>query len=339
MAFAHKVIPFVLAFRFGSASFEQDVIAPVSFERRLSSVKGMFDNFGASGGRRLQAVLSDDCKTKCPGMDKAGPVFMAAYVEFMGSKDAEMTKVANLMDKMCPHAEQLKCSAETAECQDSGKVPATKTEDQKGMECMCACPTMVKMVRHMGGGAMDKMYDVACQTEGSTEKLKYVECLNKNKDVCFKTKLDWTEQGKTSDRENELNCISLKKGCNKKMESMATCKGFTKWMTDGCDPKLKGSPTDAEKDACCPLFNDIGECLTKECVTIAWAVEMENKEFEKGSKKLMTNCAGKASAAPTMEEITAVHTPPEPQDTACGWVASAGWALLVGLVSSLVSFA
>lgn len=332
MVFVHSVPFFLLAFSSVRANFEYDVLAPVDFRRRLASVKGIVDQFGTSSGRRLQAMLSEDCVAKCPSGKESGPAILKAYTDSTTSKETnEAKKGVIMMKEMCKHVKFIKCSNQNIECQDDkSKDVGTVDDDTKSLYCLCSCPVMMEMAEASAEGGESAGIDKVCASPKD-----FLGCLDTNIDVCKKTKLDMTDEGKMSNRALELECESHTTGCSKKTEKMGECKGYADFVKNGCDAKLKkAAASQADKDLCCPLFDAIGGCLTKNCVTILWAIEQEKGEFATNSGMMATSCAGLAANMPSSEEINAKQEDRAPA-VASSRVPTFGWVLFAGLMSAL----
>jgi hypothetical protein len=226
--------------------------------------------------RRLQAIMSTECKAACPGVEDMVKAMMKAQTgeRRLGEGDEEADP--KMMKLNCEHLDALKCSATTKACQD--KEPTE--EDAKGMEgldCMCACPKLATI-----GEGMSKI----CEDEAGT-----VGCVASTS-AC-------AEIAKTmNEKEVGLMCEYASKGCQETMEDFMTCAGeddMKVWSEKKCDEDWATTDT----ATCCPIAKKLLTCITKDCNTIQMAIQkMKADEGSAEDKKEVEKSAEARKACP-----------------------------------------
>eukprot|EP00746_Dinoflagellata_sp_MGD_P153509 gnl/MRDRNA2_/MRDRNA2_84283_c0_seq1.p1 gnl/MRDRNA2_/MRDRNA2_84283_c0~~gnl/MRDRNA2_/MRDRNA2_84283_c0_seq1.p1 ORF type:complete len:209 (-),score=49.76 gnl/MRDRNA2_/MRDRNA2_84283_c0_seq1:279-905(-) len=88
------------------------------------ALRSLMQQITDSTGRRLQAaMMTDECKAKCPKvMD---------FLTAVGEAGDDMAKIT---EKACAHTDTLTCIMSNDDCKDEG------TASMEPIICMCACP-------------------------------------------------------------------------------------------------------------------------------------------------------------------------------------------------------
>jgi hypothetical protein len=234
--------------------------------------------------RRLQAIMSEECKAACPGTEAMLKAMMDLQKEAGGGTrrlDAHMN--AAQMKLYCDHMDALTCVAANKVCQEEG---ATQDADgQAKFECVCACPKIMDIEKDPSLVCNDKAGTVGCIS--STSK-------------CSAMAADMNE------KEINLGCEYASKKCAQASNNMATCMGddMASWATEKCGTEAK--------EACCPLGKKLISCMGSDCYTLGLARQSmiaesgKDEEDKKAAKaemelqnKYRTTCpdAGIPSAA------------------------------------------
>jgi hypothetical protein len=223
----------------------------------------------APNGRRLQAIMSDECQSACPGV----PDLIKAMTE--GRRlDGHEGGIDDMM-KMCPHVDTLMCVAETSACQDE----AMSEGDAEGMAmlgCFCACPKVADAF-----SAGDDGTALACKDKSGT-----VGCMM-GESKCDPLTKDMDEV------EFELECAAIDAGCKEKGEKMGECAGdaMNEWGQNECDEKAAENA-----DKCCPAGKELVKCYTAECMKLDMAMGERSKD--EGRKESLERTKAQRAACP-----------------------------------------
>jgi len=201
-----------------------------------------------SNGRRLQAVMSDGCKSACPGA-------MDFVTEMMKNPPKEDATQAEQMKSYCPNVDTLVCIGTTAACQDSGKV--NPDEDPSGLHCFCSCQGLMSLV--------GENPDVSAMCKGDT-----FSCLKAT------SSCEGTRKSMGGTAVLDVNCKMLSSGCmdgkgGGKMEKVPTCPTYAAWNAAGCDAAAKDKTLSSKAETCCPASKGLVSCATKECIDLSAA--------------------------------------------------------------------
>jgi hypothetical protein len=196
--------------------------------------------------RRLQAIMSEECKAACPGTEAMIKAMMEAAAGGAERRlDAhEKENEAAMMKLYCEHIDALKCSAAEEKCQDPGA--EQDAAGQAMMECACACPKIAEMGDDSSMICSNKADTVGCIT--STASCSALAAQMNEKEI-------------------DLGCEYVSKKCEDKEKDMMTCMGeedMTSWGTEKCDSEVK--------EACCTLGGKMITCMGSDCYTIQLAM-------------------------------------------------------------------
>jgi hypothetical protein len=130
--------------------------------------------------RRLQAIMSEECKAACPGTEAMLKAMMDLQKEAGGGTrrlDAHMN--AAQMKLYCDHMDALTCVAANKVCQEEG---ATQDADgQAKFECVCACPKIIDIEKDPSLVCNDKAGTVGCIS--STSKCSAMAATMNEKEI------------------------------------------------------------------------------------------------------------------------------------------------------------
>jgi len=212
--------------------------------------------------RRLQAIMSAECKDTCPGVEAMINAMMEAAGGGTRRLDAHESGEAAMaqMKMYCEHIDALKCVAANKVCQDEGA--EQDAEGQAMLECICSCPKLMDIGEDMSKVCNDKAGTVGCVKSTSTCSAMAAQM---------------------NDREINLGCEYVSKKCKEVENDFDTCMGdddLKSWETQKC-------PTEV-KEACCPLGKKYISCLGAECYKInlaLQAIEAESTDPEKPAEE------------------------------------------------------
>jgi hypothetical protein len=235
-------------------------------------------------GRRLQAIMSEECEAACPGTAAFLKDMMAMMSEETTPAPEGTNSEVEMMMKLCPHAEAVVCSQTTAACLEEGQDPSA---DAGSMKCLCACPDLVD------AEDSDKM---------CAKKDELVGCMTSQDSCAPLVKSMGGAKGA------DIECGMHAAGCTKKGEDLMKCVGTEKMTTwsGTCMTAANSGDMSAEKDECCPVMSDIESCYTAECLDLMLARQkmMADGGDSNSRKEMQNNIAiGKAcgGSMPTSE--------------------------------------
>jgi len=238
---------------------------------RMQSLKSKLREQSAPNSRRLQAIMSDECKAACPGV--------TAYMDMMMGKTptkAPMEGVdagtASLL-AMCDHMEAMTCAGKTEACQDKTAEDAKAEEEgvftTDAFDCMCKCP---------------KLSLASDPAKMCPAKADIIGCMS-GESKCAGTmkKMGGSEMA-------DLTCLMFDADCHGKSAKLQTCAnmGWKGWDDFGgaCSKAAVDLKLADHKDKCCPLLKDVMGCYTSDCVKWGWKVQIiQAKELKGDAKK------------------------------------------------------
>lgn len=237
--------------------------APV-LQKFMAPFRSLQSKMQTPNSRRLQAIMSEECATACPGVK----TFLEAMMTPPDDSLSDEEKEAAGAKLMCDNVDTLMCTGSEKVCQDEGQEETTEEEKKMGedlFKCSCACTAEMKMIEDS-----KKM---------CANKDKVVGCLTSNS-ACGTTV---SMLGGT--RSADIICEMLDLGCEELGEKLPECVGAEKMTTFGgtCSPAAMEKKLADEKDKCCPILSDVMGCYKKDCVTLGW----EQQELMLASEPLM----------------------------------------------------
>lgn len=243
----------------------------------------------APNGRRLQAIMSDECQSACPGV--LDMIKAMSEGRRLDGHEGDEGGIDDMM-KFCPHVDTLTCVAETAACQDGEE--GMSEEDAEGMAmlgCLCACPKVAPAFSAGDDGAA-----IACKDKSGT-----VGCMMGESKCDPLTK-------EMDEVEFELECAAIDAGCKEKGEKMGDCAGdaMNEWGQNECHEK-----TAENADKCCPAGKELVKCYTAECMKLDMAMgkrseDEERKEGLEATKKQRAACPD--AGIPSDSEVAAAES-------------------------------
>jgi len=220
--------------------------------------------------RRLQAIMSKECKDACPGVEAFIEMMMKAMSEEPKedeNKEDENPLASTLM--LCDHRAAIICSGKEKACKDEGAEEAEEDPDgEASFECLCACPDFF-MANTTAKMCKSKDTFVSCLTGES-------QCKKIVKDMGGKTAAD-------------LSCARFDAECDKKGEKMGECMGEDQMKTWGNDCEKKDGGVN-DTVTCCPLLKEMVGCYTQKCVDLdaAYLKHMVDTSTDAETKKAYT---------------------------------------------------
>jgi len=238
-------------------------------------------------GRRLQAIMSEECMSACPGVEAMIKQMMGGSGRRLDGHEEEAS-AAQTVEMYCPHMGALQCTNENrAKCSDTPDTPATEKEeaDFNGLKCLCTCPDLA---------------DSEDTKKMCANKDKVLGCLTGETSCSAMVK----QMGGTEAA--DIDCKIFDNKCNEKGEKLVPCVGEEKMGKWGPCDEAAGKEETME-DSCCPILEDIIGCYTQECIDLLLARNqlMANAGDEDSKKEVKKNiamgssCAG--SGMPTSE--------------------------------------
>lgn len=233
---------------------------------RMQSLKSKLREQSAPNSRRLQAIMSDECKAACPGV--------TAYMDMMMGKTptkAPMEGVdagtASLLS-MCDHMEAITCSGKAEACQETTTEDAKAEEegDTDAFDCMCKCP---------------KLALASDPAKMCPAKADIIGCMSGESKCAGSLKLMGGSEMA------DLTCLMFDAKCHDKGAKLATCVGMDKMGTFGGDCSTAASDLKLadHKDKCCPILKDVMGCYSSDCVKWGWKVQIIQAKQLKGDDK------------------------------------------------------
>lgn len=216
--------------------------------------------------RRLQKIMSDECKAACPGVEAYLDMIMGKTPTKAPAEGVDAGTAAMLA--MCDHQAAMTCSGTNEACMD--ETEEKEEEDDKdaadSFACMCACPKLA-LAADPKKMCPDVSAIVGCM--GGESK-----CTTMMKQMGGKEMAD-------------LTCKMHDADCEGKGSKLATCVGMEKMGTFGgdCSTAANDLKLADHKDKCCPLLKDVMGCYSTDCVKWGWKVQVIQAKELKGDEK------------------------------------------------------
>lgn len=261
--------------------------AAPSLQKIMAPFRSLQSKMQTPNSRRLQAIMSEECKTACPTVE--------AYMKAMGelSENTPPADQEKAMTKLnCDNAEALGCATTESACQDKKEEEEEEAsaEDEKeamdAFKCSCKCANELAMMQDN-----QKMCD---------NKAKVIKCLTGESACASMVK----QVGGT--RMTDITCEKLNQKCDAKGNELQSCVtkangddatvAGEKMQTFGeeCSKAAEDGDLEAKKDSCCSILTEVMGCYTVSCVKLDWEQQqimldvMKTKtEEEKDAKEEM----------------------------------------------------
>jgi len=219
--------------------------------------------------RRLQKIMSDECKAACPGVEAYMDMMMGKTPTKAPAEGVDAGTAAMLV--LCDHRAATTCALTNEACMDETQEKKEETEKEKAdkdaSDCMCACP---------------KMALAASPKYMCPEKSAIVSCMTaESKCAANLKKMGGSEMV-------DLTCKMHDADCTGKGSKLDTCVGMEKLGTfnGDCSTAANDLKLADHKDKCCPILKDVMGCYSANCVKWRWKVEIiQAKQLKDDAKK------------------------------------------------------